>query len=128
MVNSTVQNKMDLWEVPNIFFGALLSVWAAFVFEEFVTKLSLFSFILWAILILAILSAVIFMLNRAFESRHIQDYIGVMVAASLLVIALFSVSLSLKVNTLINWGEILIFIPILGFWILTIEWKWRWLR
>jgi hypothetical protein len=79
MVNSTVRNKMNLWEVPNMFFGALLSVWAAFVFGEFGT-LSLLSFILWAILILAILSAVIFMLNRAFESRHIKDYMGVLVA------------------------------------------------
>ena len=111
------------WKIVLGIFISIIVVFGGFI----ASGLSSLSFLLSVILIFAILSIVISILNRAFETGHIIDYAGVVFVALLLLIFLFALSSYLGVSTLIHWASIITFIPLIIFWIFTIEMERRWL-
>lgn len=116
---------MNYWELPNVFWGAVLSVWVSLILSD-VSKSSYSIFIPFSFLFLFLLSAVLIFLDRGIVSGYWLHYIfatvaAIALAAEILIFIEFEIYTAIPLNMNIN--SVIFITLLLIFWISSVEYK-----
>jgi len=118
---------MRYWELPNIFWGAVLGVWVSLILKECVLSPSIY-FLPFSLLFLSLLLMVLMFLDRGIETGSVlYHFVTVLFATALTIQTWLFIELMKWMQIApvrgINLGSIALIILILIVWIFSVETK-----
>ena len=117
---------MRYWELPNVFWGAVLSVWVGLILSD-ASKSSYSFFIPFSFLFLFLLTAVLIFLDRGIISGDLLHYIfaigsTVGLAAEILIFMEFN-KITNTISSSVNNNSVILITLLLIFWISSVEYQ-----